>query len=658
MTENKPTFVLYFIKLIKQLRPTATADLKGATINILNVINELEENAEKLRIYQEQCQQLLISTDIQEIFTDSNDVFGSTSVFEQLSKDIKYSILPPLWKKSSFIHLFQEIFNKKTDYIWVNALPKEYWVRLFELSGITQQFIDKHLKYKLQNAALILSYKIAGLGLDNEFVKSIKTDKSYTAPFLEQNKEIVFYFNDQHSQYNNADLKAANTNRHIIVLLSQCVAIVGNIRRSSATQGTSLKQTYLLNKTDKNIYQLKLLLSFFDVAEFNKTEFVDFFKSVLYNENNKYSIRHTLSKNIGSLAYQIAEHKSAVGEHYIANKKRAFIEHFKAAFGGGFIITAMVFFKVAASSLQLTDFWKALLYSIIYATGFVVIHLLGFTVATKQPAMTASSLAKELDNEHNNKNKLNNIVILMAQVSRSQIIAVIGNLLAVFPTTLLFVLLLDKGFHYAITDSTHAWKYLQEIHPTYSLSAWYAMIAGFYLFLSGIIIGYIDNMVIYSKIPERIRQKPHWLRWLGTQRIQKLSHYIADNFGAIMGNIAIGFFLGTASFIGTTLGLPFDIRHITISTGLFAIGIETLNFQIGLNVVFSVIIGLFTIGVFNILSSFGLAFYVALKSRNIAIKQLTKLPKLLLVYFIKHPLDFFYPPKTERIETDIFPKNP
>ena len=116
------------------------------------------------------------------------------------------------------------------------------------------------------------------------------------------------------------------------------------------------------------------------------------------------------------------------------------------------------------------------------------------------------------------------------------------------------------------------------------------MIAGFYLFLSGIIIGYIDNMVIYSKIPERIRQKPHWLLLVGYAKIQKLSHYIADNFGAIMGNIAIGFFRN-GKFYLYTLGLPFDIRHITISTGLFAIGIENFKLSNRLNVVFSVIIG-------------------------------------------------------------------
>ena len=39
-----------------------------------------------------------------------------------------------------------------------------------------------------------------------------------------------------------------------------------------------------------------------------------------------------------------------------------------------------------------------------------------------------------------------------------------------------------------------------------------------------------------------------------------------------MGNIALGFFFGMAGFIGKTFGIPFDIRHITISAANTAIG--------------------------------------------------------------------------------------
>jgi site-specific recombinase len=41
--------------------------------------------------------------------------------------------------------------------------------------------------------------------------------------------------------------------------------------------------------------------------------------------------------------------------------------------------------------------------------------------------------------------------------------------------------------------------------------------------------------------------------------------------GALVGNIALGFFLGMAGFIGHIFGIPFDIRHITIAAGNSAI---------------------------------------------------------------------------------------
>ena len=124
--------------------------------------------------------------------------------------------------------------------------------------------------------------------------------------------------------------------------------------------------------------------------------------------------------------------------------------------------------------------------------------------------------------------------------------------------------------------------------------------------------------------------------------------------GVISGNIMIGFFLGTASFIGKTLGLPFDIRHVTFSMGTLGICLQSLSFQIDLYTVCWVLAGILSVGFFNIAVSFGMAFYIALKSRNIKTNDLLHLPKLLFIYFRKFPLDFFYPPAEERNEEEVF----
>jgi site-specific recombinase len=51
---------------------------------------------------------------------------------------------------------------------------------------------------------------------------------------------------------------------------------------------------------------------------------------------------------------------------------------------------------------------------------------------------------------------------------------------------------------------------LVDTDPIHSLAIFYAAIAGVCLFLSGLIAGHHDNMAVYNKIPQRIRQ----LRWL------------------------------------------------------------------------------------------------------------------------------------------------
>lgn len=655
MLATDVTNIQYFVQIVKEIRPHKNNQSEVANQHIQTLIHRLENNATALHEFRSQCQILIQQSSLQEIFSDNNDVFGSVNIFEQLAKDIKYRFLAPLVDSSSLNYKLSIIFSKKTDYIWVNSIRDEHWNRLFQLSGIDNQFAEAFIFKKIQNAAMMLSYKIAALGLDNEFLNRFAMEDELISPFLEQNKELVFYI-DNYTTHTSELASLSNTNKQIVVLLQQCLESIQKIRKNTTSYGTSLRQTYLLNKTAVNIEHLKILLDIYDVADFNLQRLVCFFKNAVYNENNRYSIRHTLSKNIGHLAYQIAEHKGTVGEHYITSKKEEFFQHFKAAFGGGFIITLMVFLKVGASTFPITDFWKAILYSIIYASGFVLIHLLGFTVATKQPAMTASALAKELDKNKNGINNLQNIALLMAQVSRSQIIAIFGNLASVFPVTLFITWLLHSCFHFAVSDADHAMHYLKEIHPLYALSAWYAAIAGFYLFVSGIITGYFDNTVIYSRIPERIRQKTTWKKFLGEKRLAQLANYLQHNLGSIMGNIMIGFFLGTATFIGTTLGLPFDIRHITISTGLFAIALETLHFQIALNMLFGVLLGLFGIAFFNVISSFGFAFYVALKSRNIDSSELAQLPLILWQYFIKHPSDFIYPSKTERTVENVFGK--
>jgi site-specific recombinase len=84
--------------------------------------------------------------------------------------------------------------------------------------------------------------------------------------------------------------------------------------------------------------------------------------------------------------------------------------------------------------------------SINYALSFVLIHLLHGTLATKQPALTAAAMAHQL-NAPRARGRLRGFVDEVANLVRSQVAAIMGNLLLVVPAALVLqAILLLLGF--------------------------------------------------------------------------------------------------------------------------------------------------------------------------------------------------------------------
>jgi site-specific recombinase len=126
--------------------------------------------------------------------------------------------------------------------------------------------------------------------------------------------------------------------------------------------------------------------------------------------------------------------------------------------------------------------------------------------------------------------------------------------------------------------------------------------------------------------------------------LKKLSMYVEKHAGALMGNIALGFFLGMAGFVSEIFGIHFDIRHITISAGNTALAVYGLGIsQVNPGYLATVIIGVLGIGFLNFLVSFSLAFVVAAKSRGVRLRDYPEFLGILGRYFISHPLDFVRP---------------
>jgi site-specific recombinase len=90
------------------------------------------------------------------------------------------------------------------------------------------------------------------------------------------------------------------------------------------------------------------------------------------------------------------------------------------------------------STWHVSDFAHGVLYGLNYAVSFLLLQRLGLVLATKQPAMTAAALAS-IVREQQGDDRATQIADYAARICRSQLAAVLGNVIVVSVGALVFV---------------------------------------------------------------------------------------------------------------------------------------------------------------------------------------------------------------------------
>jgi site-specific recombinase len=150
---------------------------------------------------------------------------------------------------------------------------------------------------------------------------------------------------------------------------------------------------------------------------------------------------------------------------------------FYSASIGGVIVAFLVIAKAMLAVIPLAPGPQSLLFGALYAGGFITILSLGGTLASKQPAMTASRIAAALDEATSSEQAMFNLCEMIVKTIRSQLIALLGNYLVAFPVGFLICFAFFK-FKLPLIPHTKAEHLLHDIHPFHTLSLWYAACAG------------------------------------------------------------------------------------------------------------------------------------------------------------------------------------
>lgn len=635
-------------QLLKHLRPMDENYPEESISRIDALTNLLASRADLLTGLQRHIDNLLLPRRHLYLYADTG-ILDNEGLVTGIWRRINERLLPPVADDAYLDDAFSRLIRRGRDAAWIEAVPDECWVNLIRLllNGKRRDEVSQHARLQQLDALRVLSHRVSAMGVEPELVRKHSALKDFESPFLALSAETERFVRHQREQLQGLR-EGGIDHLQMQVLMEQCHDMLRKIRRQTSRQGVSVSLTHLLVRLQQNLQRMALMLDFIaDDAHLKPLLLVRLLKLMSHAERQRRSIRALFSRNTELLARNITEHASETGDHYVTTNHAGFFGMWRSAGKAGFIVAFMALIKILSARLALAPIAQAMLYSLNYSFGFMLIHALHGIIATKQPAMTASHIAASIEDVPDRKveRQLGKLTQLCVDVFRSQLIAIFGNVGIAFPVALLIGLAWQSGNDVGPVSAVKSLQLLHDLSPIDSLALFHAAIAGFFLFLSGIISGYYDNQAIYSRIPERVAAL-HLLRRLSAARRERIAAYLRHNLGALAGSFYFGIMLGSMGTIGEILGLPLDIRHIAFATANFAYALIGLDFQVSWQVWVISIFGIAAIGLTNLGVSFSLALMLALKSRGVQFRLWLPLLKLILQHLRKHPRDFFWPPSS------------
>ena len=357
------------------------------------------------------------------------------------------------------------------------------------------------------------------------------------------------------------------------------------------------------------------------------------------------SVRALFARHYSLLARQVAERSAETGEHYITTTRAEYRDMLRRAAGGGAVIAGTVFLKFAITALGMTAFWSGLWSGLNYAASFLLIMLLHWTVATKQPAMTAPALAATLPTGRaSSDEEIEGFVDRVAQLMRSQIAGIAGNLALCAPIVVAVQCLATAVTGQPLVSADKGQYVLHSITllgPTLLFAAF----TGVLLFASSLVAGWAENWFVLHRLHSAIAWNPRIVATLGDVRAKRWAAWWRANVSGVAANVSLGLMLGVVPAVTGFFGVDLDVRHVTLASGQLGAALGALGWPLLAEPVFWwCVAGILGTGVLNLGVSFWLAFKVALRSRGVRVQDRARIGRAIRLRLWQQPMGFVRPP--------------
>ena len=568
-----------------------------------------------------------------------------TAMVTELTERLRLKLLPGTPETIDAAELFSIALPHEFDARWLTALPEPLLQRLTALlvPEEAQQGIG-FWRHALLGAITYCAGQILANGFSPELRLRMSEEAREEQPFHALIHDVEsFRIEFVHGVRTPERLEQAE--QRLRERLDACRAAIGTVYQHFAAEGISVGLVFRLRQVRTRIVRVRQLLSCL-TSEHPEQEAARLLAGFVSVGRDRRSLRHLLATNSSLLAAKVTERSAETGEHYISHNRSEYLQMVRRAAGGGLLMSVTTLLKFGLAALAFSAFWGGFWAGVNYSISFVLIQLLHWTVATKQPAMTAPAMAaklKDMQSSEDAAHTLEAFVDEVANLVRTQVAAILGNVLVVFPAALVLSLLWWQLFGATPLDAAHAQSTLDSLHVL-GPSALFAAYTGVLLFASSLIAGWVENWFVLRRLDSAIRYNPGFTRWLGKGRAKRWGDFWRANISGFAANISLGMMLGLTPAIAAFFGLGLEVRHVTLSSG--QLGVASATFGLGVLALpaFWWALALLPLnGALNVIVSFYLAFRMALRAHNINGVERSRIYAAIRQRLRSKPSSFFLP---------------
>jgi site-specific recombinase len=557
----------------------------------------------------------------------------------EVGQRLRLRLIPATPDTTDLAELFNLLFPVASDAEWLTALDDATLSQLMALLAPADSAI-LDWRAPFLDAIMFLSATIRAAGFSPLLRSRMSTELLQDAPFrrlasvAEDIRSHVLAGDDAALQVSVTQLRA---------LLLTCRRCADSVHEHLEDHGVSVDLVFELDQLRLRTRRVQKLIGCL-VSTRPGRDIPKLLARLVRMASERRSVRALFARHYSLLARKVAERSAEKGEHYITRDRSAYGRMFKAACGGGAVLAGTTFMKFVVMALGLSAFWAGFWAGVNYASSFMLIHLMQWTVATKQPAMTAPAMAEKLRDVSNDA-AVQGFVDEVAHLIRSQAAGILGNLSVVAPVVLGVQLAWSSLFGQPLIgmqNAAHVLGNLTLLGPT----ALFAAFTGVLLFLSSLIGGWVENWFVWHRLDSAIAWNPRMVAILGAARARRWASFWRHHISGFSSNISLGLMLGIVPAVAVFFGLPIEVRHVTLSTGQIAAAVGALGWDVfGHSPFWWCLGGVAATGILNVSVSFFLAFRLALRSRGIKLHDRSRIYRAIVQRLLRKPLSFIWPPK-------------